>query len=1412
MLNPVTMKRPRTRNVAAKEDRWAEIMNSSKSNVRKVRAGWTRRLSGWCCLAILVGGGARYVTAQNFNPADILNGQRYMKQTQDVSFISVYNTDYDFINVDVITYFTSNSQFNSSMPSVQQTIASTDAVSNSNQLPTQSSVGTASGRMFNTPNDQFVVLNPSLDLSHNPENDWMFHYYDPPAPDANPPHGSSLQLVRTGNDYRVPFVGGTSSAWVVMGDFRGDGLKEAFGVFANFSGNGVDVGMQVLGAQTNGNNPPVTDQVMVGPLSFSSASANQPQNFISFNQNSVVVGDFNGDGRDEVAIIMNDLQTINFYSVDPNSYAISPMSPASLKLSLPVYRTKLVSGRFVNANRVDLVALGSDAASDNLLRFEYVKTQSNIGTFNPQQENPQNVPTQPYDTGAQNTYFAQAVPLIAPGSQPTTFGPEQLVMAGQYRSGQNNFWVGDFFVNKYAFTQIGYTDLGSSGCTLGMQAGNFDHQTTAGGYNPGEQIAFLYNKHGCTSGSPSLFLFSLTVPQDLQPVYQATNWLNNSKSNITVSPSGNTSAYAYPVSFALDVADVQGRSQLLGAPLIVTIPKQTQPDVVLGMPPMQVDYILPPNPSVVCQPNTGSGTTTPCVANISYEPTPANTTEKPFTTAFSLTSGTSQKTYSKATTSWGLSVKTSAGAKIKFNDLEENASLNIKDTAASLYQSTVANTNSRLSSTSNSVATSTTTDDELFFTERDLTVYYYPILGFADPNSDNAPVYLEFSVPSNAQTNVVAGATQDWYQPVQEPGNVLSYPWNTAQLQSGFSNTLLPVSQTQNITCALPGPNGAAFTATWANSSGNSQSLGTVSSFSNDLSVSGSEGAGVSGVDSADITFGVDINASTSLSSLNVETATVDQSTGVSLTVPALNNFDGDSYYLANFILGEGNPAGTINWQPLTPMINNGTGQPVATDQNTHGPLFVNYIADAVPQIGTGSCGSTSGQSQWQAMYQLPDIGFNHPQRWAWQPNGPNMGVAFNAANPGNPVSSHFYHMKGLFVTSPNNVGSGPTLTTATIGDQLALTARVYNFSLKDTDDPSLAQPAATVYVDFYGQSYSNGNVTGYAFEIGQAKLTQPIPGYKSTRHQGPNWVMASVPWNTEGWNAGPMVFWAVTWMEDANGNRVQEITGHGLQQIPAERLNSIAQVPIEPYSNNVGIYGVHTQFQLLPASAPGATPRAAATLTGPAATTLAGAAPARLTAVRDVKVSVERQATLDSDVDVLARLEAPESPVDSLSLSYFDGDPRHGGKLFDHQIIHHIDANGAYVHRASLQVVSCGVHRIFAEAFSASNPGVISPSATVDVTLDPVTAIEGMSTFLQRTQLQSALSKVLQRNLDFAERLFQKGETERGTESLRVFAQLARAFAGRSEPLAKLQLEQLATQAATIDGCQTSRTLDGSR
>jgi hypothetical protein len=110
-------------------------------------------------------------------------------------------------------------------------------------------------------------------------------------------------------------------------------------------------------------------------------------------------------------------------------------------------------------------------------------------------------------------------------------------------------------------------------------------------------------------------------------------------------------------------------------------------------------------------------------------------------------------------------------------------------------------------------------------------------------------------------------------------------------------------------------------------------------------------------------------------------------------------------------------------------------------------------------------------------------VGLNHPSRWDWSKSPP--AATFNCADGTNslscttatsddPILVDFYRMKGFFITPANANRLGPNRTTATAGDALTLTARVYNFSLVDTNDPSLAVPAAAIRVGFYGQRYDN--------------------------------------------------------------------------------------------------------------------------------------------------------------------------------------------------------------------------------------------------------------------------------------------------------------------------------------------------
>lgn len=175
---------------------------------------------------------------------------------------------------------------------------------------------------------------------------------------------------------------------------------------------------------------------------------------------------------------------------------------------------------------------------------------------------------------------------------------------------------------------------------------------------------------------------------------------------------------------------------------------------------------------------------------------------------------------------------------------------------------------------------------------------------------------------------------------------------------------------------------------------------------------------------------------------------------------------------------------------------------------------------------------------------------------------------------------------------------NGPNLAEANPSAPLTLSARVYNYSLVNTTAP--------VHVRFYGQLYctsssateascKSGNTTcnpglcGNSFQIGSDQIIPSIAGFKAAGTE-PNWTTASVDYDPNSFAATKngnayIVLWVMTWMEDAGGKLVAEMPGHGLKSIPAANLTQITQAPFEPYSNNVGMYGVHQPFYIGPPS-----------------------------------------------------------------------------------------------------------------------------------------------------------------------------------------------------------------------------------
>jgi hypothetical protein len=392
--------------------------------------------------------------------------------------------------------------------------------------------------------------------------------------------------------------------------------------------------------------------------------------------------------------------------------------------------------------------------------------------------------------------------------------------------------------------------------------------------------------------------------------------------------------------------------------------------------------------------------------------------------------------------------------------------------------------------------------------------------------------------------------------------------------------------------------------------------------------------------------------------------------------------------------------------------------------------------------------------------------------------------------------------MKGFFITQAGN-DNGQNLTDATAGDQLSLSARIYNYSLVDTNSPGLAHPAASIHVRFYGQFLCHSGVNsenscvgpnkttcaaftlcGNSFPIGETQLAS-IPGFDSASNQGtePNWVLTSpVNFDTTPYGNSYLVYWVVTWMEDANGNLIPEMPGHGLKSNPAPlNFKKISQVPVQAYSNNVGMYGVNSPFFIF------------------AAQTGTETAQASKGSVQIMNVKTSRKLFLEQREKVTTELRANEGPLDSVRLAYFDGNPQKGGKLFDVQSIAHMDPGVNYTHRAFFQPEACGEHTLYVRAWVDDEPNV-DGDFTTSVIIQPAESVRSLITSTKGTEMSRELRLHL---LLLLETSLSDFEHDRKWEALRGLNAYSRKLSDESEKQIRPDLaKRLMGQAEVITGC----------
>jgi hypothetical protein len=894
---------------------------------------------------------------------------------------------------------------------------------------------------------------------------------------------------------------------------------------------------------------------------------------------------------------------------------------------------------------------------------------------------------------------------------------------------------------------------GSGGCSLDLEVGNFDRRkSNSTERDPNLQLAVLF--WDCSGATAKVHIYDVDPTQGFRlaggDVFDvgSISGLYRSPGPIDTRP--------------LASVDLQGRSLLLGAPTKVTVTGHIQPDVVLGIPPMHIDFIRDVD-------NLGP-TGKPAVLNLTVMPDVPDATS--FSTQFEFSSTTSSHLSTNNSTSWGYSTGESLAAKVTLGNPDASFfSDEVKVAGAETHETSVADTYDTYAAVTDSLSATTGFADHLFFTESRHNVYYYPVLGrkvcpAGKPSCTEAekrPLFVQFSGVDLIEHHASDATTQEWYQPINEPGNLFSYPWSLDVLQKSIAN-LAPMT-TKPAPWRATDTSTSAYSTTWAAGGATAHTTGHADTHSFDLSIAVTAQVGAEKIFTAGLSGEYDYGTSDSASNLFTSEGSLDASTGIQVNKPDFGDDVAGIYFynFAGYVLGRQLPSTIFDSKTVTI----GGSPPKPVDIQSVGPLAVAFLADPVDR----------GAPWWRQAYTKPDLGLSHPARWSWSPS--QRQASFNVRHPTRPPQNDlFYHMKGLFITAAD--GKGPQRSIVTEGERVLLQARVYNFSVADMP------PTTTIRVRFYGQVYENAQLIGDSFLIGETSLG-PLPGFNSESTQGeqPNWALAGVPFETTPHADKNLVFWVLVWAEDAQRNLMPELEGHGLTANPgSSSFTQISQVPTEDFGNNVGLYGSYTPFFIAPKEQPLAEGRAE-----PEQLVLAG-----------VEVAADEPLLLEEANTVTVEVRnTAGTPLAAVPVVFYDGDPQQGGKVFDVQHISRLRANASYALRTFFRPTTCGDHTLFVRAghLSASHD---MEALDVQVTIDSNAYLDTLIAKTTALELPRKVEARLVNTLAAAKRALGRQSFEEARNRLTAF--VGEVEAQRGVLLTDRQAESLIVPARLIPSC----------
>jgi hypothetical protein len=1139
-----------------------------------------------------------------------------------------------------------------------QSILTVDCQTSSSGLPFPQQ--TRLVRLFNQANDVILTLAPTSAASGDNcagTNNMAFHVVD---------------TLNSAHDTTTTTTLGASLVQLGVGDFNQDGFDdvlvlndaELFVVTAadiNTPSSGLIIGSPTATGSTD------------GPLA-------EP-----------AVGDFNDDGILDVAWITgpysgsyNVQTTVNFASVCPGSVAdtvcagasalqviLNPLSSTPISLyyadgALALHVNAVAAGNFIGTAGADLMVafLNGAPANEvtvNLYDFdgEMVPTLADAENLYPDDDS--YLPLEVYGSA---TYVGFG------GNAQAVFG-----FGGSYLASEGNTvglsGVAVLSYNGSALTSHSYVKTGgdTSGVQgvavgiLGTPAGGF---TSTADYAPDVALLIgntldIYSVNATTYAPTPITTYTLSAfltPQNSSAPNSGGSWLR--------------------------AGDLTGASVVVGDPEVLRVSDSSgangQPQVVLSMPPQHVDYIL------------GSGMTQTSILNF--------TTVDTYSSSYSTAVTSSSQSSNTSTTSYTHSVTTtnSETGKISFSPTSTLPDT-VTQTTSMTYSNSISNTYNTYTSAAFDASTATTSTDLVWVTFQDYNIYNYPILGqTACPIDDSSctspdPLFFTISGPDDTFTTAISANTVEWYQPVQEPLQVFSYPCSESELIARLSSPSLLT--TASPTAFYTDDSVETQSVSWTAGQGSEVTTGSSSteSFNTATTVTVGTPTLECTTDSADLTDELDYGDSTAFSTLYSSITMVGESTGFAIAKPG--TFISDALYayqVQPFIVGQTTPSGTVDTVSLD------------TDVQTSGAVQAMFVANPT---ATGSGSWWLGGSSYATDI---DVAVNHPVRWTTAvyseftsgslpapclsrgAAGEVWCAAFNYYNATDDLwDNEFYWMRGLLVTAGGL--AGPQSTNATEGDTVYLQANIYNYSL--TDMPS----DDTIHVRFYSQEVDdNNNPVGDSVLLnsgGADFILDPLPAFASTTSTNPNYTTATINFSTSGLGDTYQIYWVVAWAEDGNGNLVGEVPGHGLSSLPGT-LTAIGDVPLEmvtftdtlnsdtvtttTFSNNTGY--LHQAFYI-----------AAADSTDSATS---GAVRARRASLNEQELHLSARASTETpqqhDTISVSGSLASSIARDGVVVLFYDGDPEHT-VAFDAEVVPHLRAGVTHAVRVPYHARTCGGH-----------------------------------------------------------------------------------------------------------------------